>query len=145
MTELTQIIKKGTSYYNQIINAQTELYHSMELGADDQGNTDICCLGEWWLFCLEEYKKGYYELSFTLADFKPYLQEHKFEYVTEEEDLEYLIGEEDSDLLTVEECLEEEELLIAKKAFDNLCNLLSDLTPVDDLVNKINFELMYLE
>jgi hypothetical protein len=154
MIELTQIINKGNFYYNQAVNAQTELFHSMELGANDQGNTDTDSLGEWWTFCLEEYKEGYDELSFILGEFKPYLKKHKFEYVTNDEDsdlltvdeyLEYVTDEEDSDLLTVEECLQEEEYLIAKKAHDNLSSLFSDLTKSDDLVNKANLELMYLE
>ena len=115
----------------------------MELGADDQGNTDIDSLVEWWIFCLNEYKEGYDELSFVLAEFKPYLKKHKFEYVTNEERLEMLTVE-DSDLLTVEECLQKKEYLIAKEAHDNLSNVFSDLTKSDNLADKVNLELMYL-
>lgn len=158
MIELSQIINKGTHYYNQAINARTELFHSMELGADDQGNTDTDSLGEWWTFCLNEYKEGYDKLSFTLAEFKPYLEKNKFEYVADEEDsdlltaeefFEYAANEEDSDLLTVEKCLEyvaDEEYLVAKKARDNIIlNLLSNLIPVDDLRHKAKLELLYLD
>ena len=115
MIELTQIINKGTSYFNQAINAKTELYHSMELGTDDQGNTNIKSLLKWWTFCLNEYKQGYDELSFILAEFKPYLQKRKFEYVTDEEDLEMLTVE-NSDLLTVEECLQKKRILNSKRS-----------------------------
>ena len=136
MTELAQIINKLKSYINQAVNAKAELYHSMEFSANEVGNTNTYSLGEWWTFCLEEYKEGYCNLLSTLAKLEPYLRKYKFQYES---------NDEDSDILTEEECLQEQEYLIAKRATENILKILSCLPKINDLVNKINLELDYLE
>ena len=129
MIELTRTINEASSYFDQAFNAQKELFHSMEFCTNDQGNTDTDSLAEWWILCLEEYKEGYCKLLSILAELEPYLKNYKFQYLT---------GKEDLDILT------EAQYLVAKEAIEITFNILSDLTPIDDLLKRVNLELMYL-